>query len=265
MSKFKDQNTPIDLDKQMEEARKKFEQESEPYKEPEKMPKQTPKTEAKPSEQPLVSQEQKQDAWLAKNNLNRDTWSALQNSLYPGAAPESILMVVNYCRARGLDPLKKPCHIVPMNVKDSKTGNYEWRDVIMPGIYEYRMTANKTGLFAGMSEPEFGPMIEHLGISAPEYCKITVYKFIRNEKCAFSHTEYFEEAVATTKQNKPNAMWTKRPRGQLSKTAEAGALRKAFPDELGGEMTAEEVKEVYASEPAAKASNQSIKQLNDIV
>ena len=36
-------------------------------------------------------------------------------------------------------------------------------------------------------------------------------------------------------------MWTKRKRGQLSKCAEAGALRKAFPEEVGNEYTVEEM------------------------
>jgi hypothetical protein len=38
----------------------------------------------------------------------------------------------------------------------------------------------------------------------------------------------------------PNAMWTKRPYGQIAKCAEAQALRKAFP-EIGSEATADEM------------------------
>ena len=38
-----------------------------------------------------------------------------------------------------------------------------------------------------------------------------------------------------------NAMWQKRPRGQIEKCAEAAALRKAFPEELGNDMTREEM------------------------
>ena len=38
----------------------------------------------------------------------------------------------------------------------------------------------------------------------------------------------------------PNAMWTKRPYGQIAKCAEAQALRKAFP-EIGSEPTADEM------------------------
>jgi hypothetical protein len=39
----------------------------------------------------------------------------------------------------------------------------------------------------------------------------------------------------------PNSMWAKRTRGQIEKCAEAGALRKAFPEELGNEYSAEEM------------------------
>ena len=84
----------------------------------------------------------------------------LQSSLYPGANLESIKMVISYCKASGLDPMQKPVHIVPM--WDSKSGGM--RDVIMPGVNLYRTQAARSGQFAGMTEPEFGPMLtETLG------------------------------------------------------------------------------------------------------
>ena len=180
---------------------------------------------------------------LTERNIDTAVWTTLQNSVFPGAKDESILLAVDYCKARKLDILKKPCHIVPMSVTDAKTGNKNWRDVIMPGIYEQRITAFRTGQMAGQDEPVFGDTVTFRGIEAPEWCRVTVYRFINNERCAFSHTEYFCEACATTKEGKPNSMWSKRPRGQLAKCAEAGALRKAFPDELGGVITADEVNE----------------------
>ena len=180
---------------------------------------------------------------LTERNIDTAVWTTLQNSVFPGAKDESILLAIDYCKARKLDILKKPCHIVPMSVTDAKTGNKNWRDVIMPGIYEHRITAFRTGQMAGQDEPVFGDTVTFRGIEAPEWCRVTVYRFINNERCAFSHTEYFSEACATTKEGKPNSMWSKRPRGQLAKCAEAGALRKAFPDELGGVITADEVNE----------------------
>lgn len=180
---------------------------------------------------------------LTERSIDTAVWTTLQNSVFPGAKDESILLAVDYCKARKLDILKKPCHIVPMSVTDAKTGNKNWRDVIMPGIYEQRITAFRTGQMAGQDEPVFGDTVTFRGIEAPEWCRVTVYRFINNERCAFSHTEYFCEACATTKDGKPNSMWSKRPRGQLAKCAEAGALRKAFPDELGGVITADEVNE----------------------
>lgn len=186
---------------------------------------------------------------LTERNIDTAVWTTLQNSIFPGAKDESILLAVDYCKARKLDILKKPCHIVPMQVtlsgqKDNNGYDKKiWRDVIMPGIYEQRITAFRTGQMAGQDEPVFGNTVAFKGIDAPEWCRVTVYRFINGERCAFSHTEYFSEACATTKEGKLNSMWSKRPRGQLAKCAEAGALRKAFPDELGGVITADEVNE----------------------
>lgn len=213
-------------------------------------------------------------AIASQRGLDEATWNALTNSVFPGAKPESIVLAVDYCRARKLDVMKKPCHIVPMNVKDQQTGQTSWRDVIMPGIYEQRTTAIKTGQMAGQDEPVFGDTITFKGVQAPEWCRVTVYRFVGGQRCAFTHTEYFTEACATTGSGEINSMWRKRPRGQLAKCAEAGALRKAFPDELGGVMTAEEMQdggertETAPTKPAqgeVLASAEQIRMINGLL
>ena len=45
-------------------------------------------------------------------------------------------------------------------------------------------------------------------------------------------------------------MWQQRPYGQLGKCAEAAALRKAFPEEIGNDYTAEEMEGKVISEIA---------------
>lgn len=185
---------------------------------------------------------------VARRGITEAQWRTLANNLFPGADSNSVLMVWDYCVARKLDPLKKPCHIVPMRVRDSKSGDYVWRDVVMPGIYEYRTTATRTGDYLGQSAAEFGPMIEHLGVKAPEWCKIVVYRWNGNAgmRAEYPARVMFAECAATTKDKKTgelyiNDRWTKAPQQMLEKCTEAAALRKAFPDELGGTHTADEM------------------------
>lgn len=178
---------------------------------------------------------------VVRRDITEVQWRTLMNNLYPGAAGESVLMVWDYCMARKLDPMKKPCHIVPMQVKQG--ADYVWRDVVLPGIYEYRTTAHRTGQYLGHAIPAYGPGIESKGVTAPEYCDFTVYRWNHN---AEQRGEYpvrilFAEVVATKKDGTANARWTKAPMQMLTKCAEAAALREAFPDELGGVPTAEEM------------------------
>ena len=203
----------------------------------------------------MTDQTENLPAPVAKRGIAEAAWRTLMNNLYPGADPHSVLMVWDYCLARKLDPLKKPCHIVPMQVKDARTGEYGWRDVVMPGIYEYRTTANRTGEYMGHSKPEYGPPVEFLGVTVPEWCALTVYRW--NEKagikCEYPVQVFFNEVAATRRDKKSgatclNGRWTQAPIQMLTKCAEAAALREAFPDELGGSSTAEESEGRQATE-----------------
>lgn len=172
-----------------------------------------------------------------------DIRAALKNSLYPGAADASVDMVLAYCKAGGLDPMTKPVHIVPMSVKKPGTrDDYEWRDVVMPGIELYRIKAHRTGEYAGQDEPAFGPTVQTEGVEHPEWCRVTVYRIAACGRVAYTAVARWRECYATQKRDSaaPNAMWRKRPWGQLEKCAEALALRKAFP-EIGAQPTADEM------------------------
>jgi phage recombination protein Bet len=195
-----------------------------------------------------VVQEKQLPEPVARRGITEAQWRTLANNLFPGADSNSVLMVWDYCVARKLDPLKKPCHIVPMRVKDAKSGDYVWRDVVMPGIYEYRTTANRTGLYLGHAKPSYGPIIEFMGQKVPEYCDFTVYKWNTqaNQRAEFPVQVRFEECAATTKDKRSgdlqlNDRWSKAPQQMLTKCAEAAALREAFPDELGGTHTEDEM------------------------
>lgn len=188
----------------------------------------------------------------------------LENSLYPSASMASIKLVLEYCRAASLDPLQKPVHIVPM--WDGKAG--KMRDVIMPGVGLYRTQAARTGEYAGVTEPEYGPdKTESIGgveVTYPVWCKVTVRRLMTNGAIVdFSATERWKENYAVKggkdKSIAPNAMWQKRPYGQIAKCAEAQALRKAFPEMTGAQPTADEMEGRAMEYDAAIHDGPSIK------
>ena len=163
-----------------------------------------------------------------KNDLNDNELSVtLKNSLYPDATIESIQMVLSYCKALKLDPMMKPVHIVKMGDKE----------VLMPGMGLYRTQALRSGVYAGLSEPEFGPTITEafrepifdwiiaknpdgtakkkadgkpikykdvvgykenpIKVSYPEWCKITAKKLVQGKIVEITVIEYWKENYAT--------------------------------------------------------------------
>jgi phage recombination protein Bet len=173
------------------------------------------------------------------------TWRALVESIFPTAQSiEAMALVLSYCKARNLDVFKKPCHIVP--IWNKELGRLV--DTVWPGIGELRTTATRTGAYAGTDPATKGPIItEKVGsvmMEYPEWVQVTVYRIVQGVRCAFPGPEVrYKETYATARRDNddPNEMWRNRPFGQLEKCAEAAALRKAFPEEMGADYIPEEM------------------------
>jgi phage recombination protein Bet len=223
----------------------------------------SPSRGGQPAQQNAIAVPDEADVYEKAQPDQREMMEVLRNSLYPGATWGSIAMVLSYCKVHQLDPLLKCVHIVPMRVKLPGRNNYQWRDVLMPGIADYRVKASRSGEYVGKSEPIFGPVVEYeLGnqkISVPEWCKVTVRRLVKGIVAEFPAIEFWIENYATAGHDTaaPNAMWSRRSRGQLMKTTEAQALRMAFPEFAIGN-TAEEMEgkvlEEYHVVPAATFS-----------
>lgn len=180
-------------------------------------------------------------------------WQVLIDTVFPGARTvEAVCMAIAYCQSRKLDIMKKPVHIVPVW---SKQLNREV-ETVWPSIAEIRITASRTGAYAGKDATKFGPLVtqkfththdgktEEAEVTFPEWAEVTVYRIVQGVRCAFVGPKvYWLESYAQKSKwsEIPNEMWADRRSGQLEKCAEAAALRAAFPEELGNEYAAEEM------------------------
>lgn len=208
-----------------------------------------------PSRLPIVGSVAKQF------DVTSDQWRVLIDQIFPSAKTvEAIGMALAYCKARKLDVFKRPVHIVPM----WSTVLGKMVETVWPGIAEIRTTAARTGQYAGIDEVIYGPMVEREftgekeiwqngrstgtfetvteTVKYPEWASVVVHRMLNGQKHSYHAKVFWEEAYASNgKTGLPNAMWTKRPRGQLDKCVEAAALRKAFPEEVGNDYAAEEM------------------------
>lgn len=194
------------------------------------------------------------DAEAAKTaGIEPGQWRVLVESVWPSAkTADAVFLALDYCKARKLDPFKRPCHIVPM--WNSTLGREV--ETVWPGISDIRTTAARTGEYAGTDETVFGDDVtetftgstkrgEKLDatVTFPSWAKVTVYRIVKGQRVPFPGPRVmWKETYSQTKGTPvPNARWCRAPVQMLEKCAEAAALRKAFPEELGSTYAAEEM------------------------
>lgn len=162
-----------------------------------------------------------------------------------GTPPDVITFFGRSCAESRLSPFKRQIHLIKRN---SKTGV---KYTIQTGIDGYRAVANRTGVYAGNDEYLFDEGLKEFQMiqakrQGPTTATSTVYKLVGGQRCPFAATARWEEYCP---EGNAAFMWNKMPFLMLGKTAEALALRKAFPEELSGIYTDEEMQQADA--PAA--------------
>lgn len=180
--------------------------------------------------------------------------AALRQLGVEDATEGDLQLFFHTCRQMNLDPFRKQIYMIgrrtqiPVREVSPDTGNerivqrYVTRYTIQVGIKGFRKRAREIadlrGDRLGFEGPfwagEDGEWRELWAEgTTPVAAKFVVFR--NGEPIPF--VAHYSEYVQTTSKDGshvPNAMWSKMPRNQLAKCAEAGALDRAYPDEFSG-------------------------------
>jgi phage recombination protein Bet len=152
-----------------------------------------------------------------------------------GATNDEFAVFLHQCKRTGLDPMARQIYLVKR--WDSK--NQRNNMTVQVGIDGFRLVADRTGAYAGNDDPVYDDE------SKPQKATVAVYKIVGGMRCPFTATARWSQYYPGDKQG---FMWNKMPHLMLGKCAEALALRKAFPAELSGLYTDDEMAQAGESQ-----------------
>jgi phage recombination protein Bet len=165
-----------------------------------------------------------------KSAWTTDQLRLIKNQIAKDATNDELELFLYHCKKTGLDPLAHQIYF--QKRLDRKTG--ESRVVFITSIDGFRTIAARTGEHAGTDDAIFELDLNN----NPKRATVTVYRLVKGQKGSFTASARWEEYCPP--QGK-DFMWQKMKFTMLAKCAESLALRKAFPNELGGTYSKEEL------------------------
>lgn len=176
--------------------------------------------------------------------------AALRQIGVENAPNPDLAVFLNFAQRTGLDPFARQIYMIGRNSQGGK----KW--TIQASIDGLRIVAERSGDYAGQVGPEFcgsdGVWRDvWIGTEPPVACRVGVLR--QGFQAPLYAVAYWDEYVQMS-QGKPTSMWASKPKLMLAKCAEALALRKAFPNDLAGLYTADEMGHPETRAAAAPAA-----------
>ncbi len=185
------------------------------------------------------------------NYTSPEVIKTLQATVAQGLTTPEFMLFVEHCKGTGLNPFKKEVWAIKGKGYQNNRGEWvEGKLQIMTGVNGFYAIANNHPLFDGLETGFVGVNGEYLPMTYPKqdyigaWCKV----YRKDRRIPIEAVAMLEEYDKSKTEAKypDKGIWHTMKRIMIVKCAESLGLRKAFPQELNGMYTAEEMPHEYS-------------------